>query len=206
MFYNGAIIVNKRGERFINESLSYKDIGKAALGQPDGSGYQIFDRKIFKVASERGKSVLRDKALWGLDETRIKRLVEGETIEELAGKIMVPSEALKRTIDKYNSDVDAGKDSTFGRATMVGAVGRVMKIDTPPFYAYESKGLLPATYGGIAVDEDMHVLTRRGKIPGLYAAGELVGGFHGASYMSGSAVLKAIIFGRLAGRSAAKGW
>jgi fumarate reductase flavoprotein subunit len=74
----------------------------------------------------------------------------------------------------------------------------------PAFFAYESKGILPGTYGGIAVDESMHVLTSQGEISGLYAAGELVGGFHGVSYMTGTALGKAIIFGRIAGRNAAK--
>jgi fumarate reductase flavoprotein subunit len=55
----------------------------------------------------------------------------------------------------------------------------------------------------LAVDENMHVLTTNGKIPGLYAAGEIVGGFHGAAYHSGTAIGKALIFGRIAGRNAA---
>jgi len=205
MFYNGAIIVNKKGERFVNESLSYKDLGKAALSQPDGIGFQIFDQRLYEVGLEKAKDVLPEKAVWGLDEGRMKLLVEAETIEELASKIIVPPEALRETIDKYNNQVDAGKDSDFGRAALVGAVGRLVRIDTPPFYAYETKGNLPSTYGGIAVDEDMHVISRQGKVVGLYAAGEIVGGFHGVSYMSGSAVAKAVIFGRIAGKNAARG-
>jgi fumarate reductase flavoprotein subunit len=62
-----------------------------------------------------------------------------------------------------------------------------------------------ATYAGITVDDEMRVLTPDGKIPGLYAAGEIIGGFHGASYHTGTALGKAIIFGRIAGRNAAQG-
>ncbi|MBI2830985.1 MAG: FAD-dependent oxidoreductase [Chloroflexi bacterium] len=205
LFYSGAVIVNRRGERFVNESLSYKDVGKAALEQPEGIGFQLFDRKIYEVALEKAKGIKPEKAVNGLDETRISLLVEADTVEKLASKLKLPSDRLKATIDKYNADVDAGKDTGFGRATLSGGVGETVKIDTPPFYAYESRGALIGTYGGIAVDEKMHVLTRNGRISGLYAAGELVGGFHGASYMSGTAVGKAVIFGRIAGRNGGRG-
>jgi len=204
MFYNGAIIVNKEGKRFIDESKSYKDIGKTALRQTDGVGYQIYDQKIYQIGVEKAKGLRPEKALWGLDESRISRLVKADTIEELASKISVPLEALKGTVERYNSGVDAGREPDFGRTAIAGATGRIMKIDVPPFYAYACKSLLPGTYGGIVVDESMNVLNRKGKIPGLYAAGEIVGGFHGASYHSGSAVVKAVIFGRIAARNAAK--
>jgi fumarate reductase flavoprotein subunit len=203
MFYNGAIIVNKEGRRFVDESLSYKDIGKAALSQPDGIGYQIFDQKIYETGVEKAKSMPPAKAMFGLDETRIKLLVEGNTIRELAFKINVPYEALQKTIDTYNEQADAGKDLNFGRASLAGLTGRIVRIDMPPFYAYASKNTIPGTYGGIVVDDCMRVKNRKGIIPGLYAAGEIVGGFHGVSYMTGTAVAKALIFGRIAGKHAA---
>jgi fumarate reductase flavoprotein subunit len=64
--------------------------------------------------------------------------------------------------------------------------------------------MLPGTYGGIVVDETMRVQRRKGWIPGLFAAGEITGGFHGVGYMTGTAAGKALIFGRIAGRQAAK--
>jgi fumarate reductase flavoprotein subunit len=204
MFYNGAVIVNKDGKRFIDESSSYKDIGKAALDQPDSMGYQIFDHKLYETGLKKAKGMRPEKAMFGLDETRIKLLVKGDTIQELASNIAVPPEALQKTIDKYNVDAHTGKDLDFGRTALAGKTGRIVKIDMPPFYAYASKGMLPGTYGGIVVDEEMCVLNRKGKIAGLYAAGEIVGGFHGASYMTGTAAGKALIFGRIAGRNAAK--
>jgi len=205
MFYSGAIIVNKEGKRFCNESISYKDVAKAALDQPDGIGYQIFDQKIYEIGVEKAKGLRPDEAIMYLDEGRIKLLVKADTIEALASKIAVPPKTLSETVDKYNIQSDAGKDLDFGRTTLAGGVGQVIRIDTPPFYAYASKGTLPGTYGGVVVDEDMNVLNRQGKIPSLYAAGEIVGGFHGASYMSGTAVGKALIFGRIAARNVAKG-
>jgi fumarate reductase flavoprotein subunit len=204
MFYNGAIIVNKEGQRFVDESSSYKDIGKIALNQPDGVGYQIFDQKIYEIGVDKAKIMPPGKAMFGLDETRIKLLIKGNTIQELAENIHIPNEAFQKTIDIYNEQVDAGKDLSFGRATLAGQTGKTVRIDTPPFYAYASKGTLPGTYGGVVVDDDMRVKNRKGIIPGLYAAGEIVGGFHGASYMTGTAVAKALIFGRIAGKNAAK--
>ncbi len=204
LFYSGAIIVNKEGKRFVDESKSYKDIGKASLSQPEGLGYQIFDQKIFQIGVEKAKGLNPDKALWGLEETRIKRLIKADTIEELAKKLDMSPKILKETVDNYKKGVVAGKDAEFGRTAIAGASGKITAIDTPPFYCYISKSLLPGTYGGIVVDENMQVLTRQGKIPGLYAAGEIVGGFHGASYMSGTAVGKAVIYGRIAARTMTK--
>jgi fumarate reductase flavoprotein subunit len=204
MFYNGAIIVNKEGKRFVDESLSYKDIGEIALNQPDGLGYQIFDQKIYEIGVDKGKMMPPEKAMFGLDETRIKLLIKSNTVQELAEKINIPIEAFQKTIERYNEHANSGKDLSFGRATLAGQTGKIVRIDMPPFYAYASKGTLPGTYGGIVVDEDMRVKNRKGIIPGLYAAGEIVGGFHGVSYMTGTAVAKALIFGRIAGKNAAK--
>lgn len=204
LFYSGAIIVNKEGKRFIDESMSYKDLGKASLNQTEGIGIQVFDQKIYDVGVEKAKGLRADKALWGLDETRKKRLIQANTIEELAKKLSINPIVLKQTVDTYNKGVAAGKDPEFGRVAIAGGAGKITAIDTPPFYAYISKSLLPGTYGGIVVDENMQVLNRQGKIPGLYGAGEVVGGFHGASYMSGTAVGKAVIFGRVAARTMLK--
>lgn len=205
MYYHGAIIVNRQGKRFVNESISYKDVGLAALDQTDGVGIQIFDQKLYDVGLEKAKGLRPDIAIWGLDEGRRRLLVTAASIEELAINIAVPPETLQETVARYNSHIDHGGDADFGRKTLVGGTGKPVQIDTPPFYAFVSKGAFPGTYGGIFPDEEMHVLKRDGIIPGLYAAGEIVGGFHGASYMTGTAVGKAVIFGRIAGRNVAKG-
>ena len=204
MYFRGAIIVNKKGERFVNEAISYKDIGVATLAQPNAIGIEIFDQKLYEAAIEASKKVLSKKVpLGGLSETTAKLLVKANTIEELASKIGVPPEALKKTIDQYNSYVDGGKDLDFGRTTLTWGVGKIIGIDASPFYAYESKPFLSSTFGGIVVSEDMHVLTKEGKIPGLYGAGEIIGGVHGAAYHTGSALSKAVVFGRITGRNVA---
>ncbi|MFC1914251.1 FAD-binding protein [Chloroflexota bacterium] len=207
IFYLGAIIVNKNGVRFVNESLPYKDIGIAALNQPDDTGFQIFDQKIYDLGVKNAKSLGETmSAVTGgmaLNDERIKLLVRVDTIEELAFRIGVPSLALKDTIDRYNSYVDMGRDADFGRTALTKQWGKIVKIDTPPFYAFQSKPAFVATYGGIAVNKDMQVLTAHDKITGLYAAGELIGGFHGASYVTGTSIGKSVIFGRIAGRNVA---
>ena len=206
-YYHGAIIVNKEGKRFVNESLSYKDIAVDAVEQTGAIGYQLFDKKIYDEGVEVVKSSTEHlpQESKGLDETRINLLVKGDTIEELAVQINIPPAVLEDTVERYNRQVDEGRDSDFGRTSLAGGFGKMARIDTPPFYVYETQPVLVATYGGIAVDENMHVLNRHGRIAGLYAAGEIVGGFHGASYMSGTSIGKSVIFGRIAGKKAAGG-
>ena len=209
IFYLGAIIVNKHGRRFVNESIPYKDLGMASLDQPDGVGIMVFDRKIFDKAVESTRkasaTIPSENFVLGLDAARIRLLVQADTIEELADRIQIPRQALKETVERYNSGVASGADPEFGRSHLSASIGSPVRIDTPPFYAFEAKSHFLATYAGLAVDAGMHVLTRTGYIPGLYAAGESIGGFHGASYHSGAAVGQALIFGRIAGRNSAQG-
>ena len=195
-YWDGAIVVNKLGNRFVNESVENRSIGTATLDQPDQVAYEIFDQKVFERLKRQGA---------GIGEAITTRLIEAPTIDDLASKIGVPPHALNRTMDRYNDGVDKGKDPDFGRTHLAQDVGAMTRIDTSPFFAYETSPWLPGTYGGVAVDEDMHVLTNEGIVRGLYGAGEIVGGFHGAGYHTGSALAKALVFGRIAGRNCAAG-
>jgi flavocytochrome c len=209
VFYLGAIIVNREGRRFVNESIPYKDIGMASIDQTDGVGFMVFDQKIFDRAVENTRNassaIPPENVVSGLDESRIRLLVKADTIEELADRMHVPRPELTETVDRYNGFVAAGTDPEFGRTHLSANIGVPVKIETPPFYAYEAKSHFLATYAGLAVDDSMRVLTPAGHIPGLFAAGEAIGGFHGASYHSGAAVGQALVFGRIAGREAAHG-
>ena len=196
-FWDGAIVVNKLGNRFVNESLENRSLGTATLTQPDQIVYEVFDHKVF----DRMQNGVGRKA----EEPIIKRMIKADTIDELASKISVPSEALKKTIDRYNDGVATGKDPDFGRTHLTQSGGAMIAISTAPFYAFATSPWMPGTYGGLDVDDDMHVLTDAGIIPGLFAAGEIVGGFHGAGYHAGSALSKALVFGRIAGRNCAAG-
>lgn len=192
-FYKGAIIVNRLGKRFVNESISYKLLGKAAFEQPDQITYQVWDQTVMD------KSVF-DDPLYNFELLRRRRLLYvADTLEELADCIDVPLEVLEETITRYNQGIQNGEDSDFGRKTLTHNFGQPTPIEKAPFYAFESTVAMLATYAGIAVNSAGQVVNSFGEpIPGLYAAGEVTGGFHGAGYMTGSSLGKAAVFGRIA--------
>ncbi|WP_223641213.1 flavocytochrome c [Planococcus sp. 4-30] len=198
-FYKGAIIVNKSAKRFVNESISYKLIGTEALKQPDKLTYQIWDQAIM------GQGVAGD-ALYDFAKLQSLGLIEqAETLEKLARKIGLPVEDLKETVAVYNEDVRNGVDRGFGRDSLTHHFGKPQPIDQAPFYAMHTTVAMLATYAGVSVDRYAHVLNPYNEpIEGLYAAGEIAGGFHGAGYMTGSSLGKAAIFGRVAVQSALK--
>lgn len=197
--YKGAIAVNQDGQRFVNESISYKLLGDAVMAQPWHTGYQIMDQGIFDTGDDRVRI---------LDFGR--RLEEGlfyvaDTLEELAAQIEIEPAVLVATVDRYNGHVDAGRDPDFGRTNLVHKHGSLRRIETGPFYAYPSTAVVFGTYCGLEIDSAARVRRADGSaIAGLYAAGEVTGGFHGAAYMTGSALGKAVVFGRIAGDVAAR--
>ncbi len=202
LYYQGGIIVNQRAQRFVNESLSYKDIARICLDQPGMMGFQVFDQSVYERAVAAQAAAGQGSPMT-LDAARIRMLLRGETLDELAHKAALPAPSLRQTVERYNQGVDAGIDADFGRKTLAGKYGLPQRVERPPFYAFATIGHLLATYAGIAVDAHMRVLRRGQPIAGLYAAGEAVGGFHGASYHSGTGIGKALVFGRIAGKSAA---
>jgi len=197
--YKGAIAVNQDGQRFVNESISYKLLGDAVMAQPWHTGYQIMDQGIFDTGDDRVRI---------LDFGR--RLEEGlfyvaDSLEELAAQIEIEPEVLVATVERYNGYVDAGHDPEFGRSHLVHKHGELRRIEIAPFYAYPSTAVVFGTYCGLRIDSAARVLRTDGSaIPGLYAAGEVTGGFHGAAYMTGSALGKAVVFGRIAGSEAGR--
>lgn len=195
--YKGAIAVNQDGKRFVDESISYKLLGDACIRQSYGATYQILDQKIL----ESGDNLTRI-----LDfERRLEEglMITADTLEQLATLIEVPVPALLDTIKSYNGYVDAGVDPEFGRKHLVHQYGNLVRIENGPFYAYPSTAAVFGTYCGLCIDKHMRVLDVYGTpLDGLYAAGEIVGGLHGAAYMTGTALGKAAIFGRIAARAA----
>jgi flavocytochrome c len=195
-FY-GAVAVNKNGVRFGDESLDAHDFGsEIQIKQPDALGWYIFDLKIKAETKVKEPHLHKDGD---------KFAVVADTIEELARKIKVLPEKLKATIDKYNSDIDAhGFDTAFGRKYLQGTHGRPVKIDTPPFLAYESYPSILSTKGGIKINPKCQVVDMYDRvIPGLYAAGEVSGGMFGLKTLGGLAVTRGWIQGRIAGKNAA---
>jgi fumarate reductase flavoprotein subunit len=195
--YVGAIAVNAKGERFIDESKSYKLIGDAVLKQPDAIGFQIFDQRIY----EKGNPGIPTMAFQA--KHALGQVISAPTLAELAKKMGIDVEGLARTVASYNASVDEGRDSAFGRDGLGTSYGKLARIDAAPFYAYPSKSVIVATYCGVSVDAQMRVRDVFDHvIPNLYAAGEVIGGLHGNAYMTGSSLGKASIFGRIAARTA----
>lgn len=196
--YKGAIAVNQDGKRFVDESISYKLLGDACMRQPYHVAYQILDRDIMESGDNRVRILDFERRLEeGL-------FVEADTLEELALLIEIPEEVLVDTVATYNQGVKAGHDELFGRRHLVHNHGELRSIERGPFYAYPSTAVVFGTYCGLKIDAAMRVIDVFGQpIPGLLAAGEVVGGLHGAAYMTGSALGKAAIFGRIAARTAA---
>ncbi|ART55504.1 flavocytochrome c [Acidovorax carolinensis] len=196
--YKGAIAVNEDGKRFVDESISYKLLGDAVMAQPYHTSFQIFDQPIFDSGDDRVRI---------LDFSRRMEeglIIKADTLQGLAQQIEVPYDTLKTTVDRYNSFCDRGEDEEFGRKKLVHNHGELRRIETGPFYAYPSTAAVFGTYCGLRVDASLRVLDVFGDvIEGLYAAGEVIGGFHGGAYMTGSALGKAVVLGRVAARGAA---
>lgn len=192
-FYLGAVIVNTAGERFVDESRTYKEIGQLCLQQPDGLGVQVFDR-IVRAQSQPGVP------LSDIDHLAAKgHVLEASTLGELAGMAGVDAGGLAATVDRYNAAITGRGSDDRGRTALCNGVGDLTTISEPPFYAYPAKTLMTSTYAGLCVNPDAEVLDLDAEpIGGLYAAGEVVGGFHGSSYVTGTALAKGLIFGRAA--------
>lgn len=197
-YYKGAIMVNRAGERFVDESLSYKLLGEACLAQPGHMAFQIFDQAIMDQ-SQPGVPLFDFE-----DPLKRGLLVKADSLSALATQCGIPADNLARAVETYNRGVDAGRDAQFGRDGLCQHYGGLAKIERAPFYAYPSTTVVLATYCGLAIDANACVRDVFGDpIEGLYAAGEVTGGFHGYAYMTGSSLGKAAFFGRVAGRNAA---
>jgi fumarate reductase flavoprotein subunit len=190
----GAIIVNLNGVRFVNEALNYKIISGICAAQPKSIGFQVFDEKVM-LRSRPTPSPADWKRGY---ETGV--VVKADSVSGLAEKLLIDTAALQKTIDIYNQYADSGTDADFGRPIHAYGTSGGGRIDLPPFYAFPCRNGLTTTYCGLRVDGRMRVIGVSGSpIPGLFAAGEVVGGFHGAGYLSGTGLGKAGVLGRAAG-------
>ena len=201
--YPFGIMLNARGERFVDEgadfrNYTYAKYGRVILEQPGQFAWQIFDAKV--------KHLLRD-------EYRIKRVtkVQADTIEELAAKLddVDPKRAME-TIRAYNTavaaDVPFNPNVKDGRSTHGLAIPKsnwANTIDTPPFEAYAVTCGITFTFGGLRINESGEVLdVDLAVMPGLYAAGEMIGGLFYSNYPGGTGLMAGSVFGRIAGTSA----
>ncbi|MBQ2952041.1 MAG: FAD-dependent oxidoreductase [Clostridia bacterium] len=202
----GAITVNKNGERFCNETEDVVSIREVALEkQPEAVLYDIYTDKILADLNAAGGAVFMNYYFYegGLGD---HVMYKADSIEGLAELIGVPADTLAATIATYNAAVDAQYDAEFGRK-LDGTDGNynlaINKIEGEMYYAIRLHALCVMTLGGVTCNENMQVLDETNNvIPGLYAAGECVGGIWGKFVSGGTGVMGPIVFGKIAAQHA----
>ena len=200
--YPLGITVNRQGRRFFDEGAGFAEqtfvaAGSAILRQDGGVAFQLFDSKAAPHLEPR---------------YALARAATGFTLRELAGKLRVDADALETTVGEYNA---AANDGEYRPRTLDGLSTRgldppksnwAIRLDDPPFSAFTVTGGITYTYGGLKVDESARVLgADDAPIPGLFAAGEIVGGIFYHNSLRAAGLMHGAVFGRLAGQSAASG-
>ncbi|MEG0240443.1 FAD-binding protein [Anaerorhabdus sp.] len=199
----GGICVNQEGLRFVDETESKVEVREVALEeQTDAVQYDIFTDKIIADLDAAGGAGMWNMLYAKEGAPGYSKVVKANSIEELAEKINVPVDALTKTIADYNTAVDSKGTDEFGRK-YDGEVNAynlaVNKIEGETYYAVPLKALVVITLGGVSVNDKMQVLDETGNaIPGLYAAGEIVGGIWGKFASGGTGVMGPLVFGNIA--------
>ena len=182
---DGAILVNAEGKRFIDEVGTRDVVSAAEVAQTGGYSWLVVDQKMADASS-----VIQGYIKKGYT-------VEGKTYEELAEAMGVDSAAFAETMANWNQCVADKTDAVFGRTSFANP------LDTAPYYAIKVTAGVHHTMGGLKIDTNTEVLDADGNaIPGLFAAGEITGGVHGANRLGGNAVADFTVFGRIAGKAA----
>jgi tricarballylate dehydrogenase len=203
--YPFGIMVNAQGKRFVDEgadfrNYTYAKYGRVVLQQPGQFAWQVFDAKV--------DHLLRD-------EYRIRQVtrVEADSLEELAGKLDgVDAQAFLAEVAAFNAAVrtDVAFDPTVkdGRSTQGLAIPKsnwANPLDAPPYKAFAVTCGITFTFGGIAITPDAQVIDADGgTIPGLFAAGEMIGDLFYNNYPGGTGLTAGSVFGRIAGTCAAR--
>ena len=181
---NGAILINKDGKRFFNELDTRDAVSAAILKQKDGVAYLFFDSDMQKSLKATNSYI------------RQRYCLTGATLDEIAGLMKVDPAVLKATMKDWKKAKSSGNDP-FGRTDMP------RNLDVGPFYAIAVTPAVHHTMGGIQIDKKTRVYDKSGRvIPGLFAAGEVTGGIHGANRLGGNAQADIVTFGRIAGEEA----
>ena len=202
--YPLGLIVNVDGNRFLDEGADFRNYtyviyGRALLTQPQGVAFQIFDQKV--------KDMLRD-------EYRIPQvtMAEADTIEELAARLDIDPEGLVKTVKEFNASIHTEvpfapsvKDGRGTTGITPPKTNWAQPLDSPPYLGYAVTTGISFTFGGVKINGRGQVVTNSQEpIPGLYAAGEMVGGLFYYNYPGGSGLSAGMVFGRLSGASAAQ--
>jgi tricarballylate dehydrogenase len=204
LVYPYGIVVDRDGHRFFDEGggLVHETWEAFArdihFARRDSIAHAILDSRLFEIEGYQ-RAIRSDVAPY-----------RSETIEGLAAQIGVAAPNLRRTIDLYNTAA-AGDAARFDPTRCDGLAAAAAlappksnwarAIEKPPFVAYPLVGAIAYTFGGLSTNAKAEVLGERGPVPGLYAAGEITGHFHGSAPNAVS-VLRALVFGRIAGQQA----
>lgn len=204
------VYVNREGRRFVDETIEYAVMSGVVKAQTGGSCYAIFDDN--SRAEAKPDPLYADAFAAGIislnwvtdfldEQVKAGKVIVADTLDEIAIKAGIRPGALPATVDEYNADCEAGTDTKFFKA------GDVMKpIKKPPFHAVEiSPAIVCLTSTGVRINAQAQALDERDQvIRGLFAGGETTGGVLGERYIGGgNSIANAIVFGRIAGNSAA---
>ncbi|MFQ1018276.1 flavocytochrome c [Gilliamella sp. CG13] len=182
----GAILVSQEGKRFVNELDTRDKVSADIIKLPEHYSYILFDQQVRDENKAVEEYVSNDL------------VVQADSITELANKLSIDANNLSKTIERYNEFVINKQDEDFGRTT-----GMRHPINTAPFYAIKIAPGVHHTMGGVTINTETQVLDNdKHVIKGVFAAGEVVGGVHGANRIGGNAVADIIIFGIQAGKKA----
>lgn len=186
---NGAILVNSEGQRFCNEMDTRDVVSAAILKQNNKEALLIFDQTV-------------RKSLASIETYANQHLLsQGATLEELATLVGIPADNFSLSVSRYNTMQKKGHDDDYGRS----ATAMPVPIEISPFFAVRVTPAIHHTMGGLSVNTDTQVLKADGTpIVGLYAAGEVTGGLHGANRLGGNGVADIVVNGRLSGLAASK--
>lgn len=205
------ILVNREGRRFMDETVNYSVSGYILNSQTDRRAFAIFDEPTLATASADtaySDPYHSELASTTWDQQTIRQrirqgeVVAADSIEALAAKIGVDPISLGVTVDNYNADCERGMDGEFFKQAP-----RLFPIRQAPFYAIEVRASVIGWTGcGLEIDARCRVLDQhQRRIPGLYAAGEVLGAVQGKRYAGGGlSIANAVILGRLAGQAAAR--
>ncbi|MFA6413726.1 MAG: flavocytochrome c, partial [Syntrophales bacterium] len=192
---DSAIFINTDGKRFVAEDSRRDVMAEGILKQPKKVLLWVADDRCQKrFKAEATEKIIKDGLAFRAD-----------TLEGLAKilkeKFSIPEDVFLATVRNYNESVQKGKDEAFGKKT-----ANLKTIEKGPFFASPTQAGVHHTMGGLRTKGTTgQVMDRYGKIiPRLYAAGEVTGGVHGTNRLGGNATTDCIVFGRLAGISAAK--
>lgn len=182
---DGAVLINEEGKRFIDEVGTRDVVSAAEIAQTGSYSWLVVDQAMADASS-----VIQGYIKKGYTVT-------GETYEELGKAMGVDAAAFAETMEKWNGYVEAKNDPDFGRTSFANP------LNTAPYYAVKVTAGVHHTMGGLKINANTEVLNEKGEvIPGLFAAGEVTGGVHGANRLGGNAVADFTVFGRIAGAAA----